>query len=76
MGRMSPGVRAGIEGSSRSWVGMLEIFSAFAELDKVDEFIGCESSDCIGGSGILGRLAGLDELCGVADIASSGERTV
>lgn len=52
---------------------MLEILSAFDELDAVDEFAGLDASGCLVGSGVAGAFVGLDELSGVADVAGSGE---
>jgi hypothetical protein len=52
---------------------VLEILSAFAELDAVGEFAGLNASGCFVSSGVAGEFAGLDELSGIADIAGSGE---
>jgi hypothetical protein len=68
MGRMSPGILAGIEAFPRDWVGVLEIFSALAKMDGVGWLADLEVSGCCVNFGVAVAL-GLDVLSGLADIA-------
>lgn len=65
MGLMSPGVRAGAEGSSSDWGISAGILSASAEPDGVVEFAGIDVSDCTVCSGVSEAFAELDELSAI-----------
>jgi hypothetical protein len=65
MGLISPGVRAGAEGSSSDWGRSTGILSASAELEGVVEFAGIDVSDCNVCSGVSEAFAELDELSAI-----------